>query len=214
MSEPRCTRVLIADDHPVFRSGLAYEIGRRPSLRLVAEAADGSEAVAMAREHGPDVAVIDMRMPRLNGLRTIEALRAGGSKTRVLVLSAFRDRQGLYDALAAGACGYLAKDTGREDICDAIEAIANGAKVVDPALQGELLTELQLRGSQATAQLSPRELEVLALTADGLSSVEIGRRLYIGASTVKTHLERIADKLGVRGRTAVVAEAMRRGLLD
>jgi two-component system, NarL family, nitrate/nitrite response regulator NarL len=214
MSGPRPTRVLIADDHPVFRSGLAYEIGRRTSLTLVAEAADGVEAIVLARAHVPDVAVLDMRMPRLNGLRVIEALRAAGTGTRVLILSAFRDRQSIYDVMAAGASGYLAKDTARDAICDAIEAIAGGAKLVDSTLQSELLTELQLRGRQAGASLSQRELEVLTLTAEGLSSAEIGRRLYIGPSTVKTHLDRIAEKLGVRGRTAAVAEALRRGLLD
>ena len=133
-------------------------------LALVAEAADGVEAVALAREHAPDVAVLDMRMPRLDGLRTIEALRAAGTATRVPILSAFRDRHSVYDAMAAGASGYLAKDTDRDAISDAIEAIASGAKLVDPTLQSELMSELQVRGGQPTPTLCPRELEVLALT--------------------------------------------------
>jgi DNA-binding NarL/FixJ family response regulator len=120
MADERQVRVLIADDHPLFRSGLAYEIGRRDGLELVGEAADGVEAVALARDLAPDVIVLDVRMPRLDGVRAIAALAAAGVPSRVLVLSAFRDRQAVYEAVRAGAKGYLPKDADREDVCDAI----------------------------------------------------------------------------------------------
>jgi two-component system, NarL family, nitrate/nitrite response regulator NarL len=214
MSDERRIRVLIADDHPLFRSGLAYEIARRDRLELVGQAADGLQAVALARELTPDVLVLDVRMPHLDGVGAIEALAAAGVRSRVLVLSAFRDRQAVYDAVRAGAKGYLPKDADREDVCDAIEAIAAGQTVIDESLQGALVSEPQTRGERRAHHLSPRELEVLTLAAAGLSSPEVGRRLYIEASTVKTHLQRIYDKLGVSDRTAMVAEAMRRGLIE
>jgi two-component system nitrate/nitrite response regulator NarL len=214
VSDEHRIRVLIADDHPLFRSGMAYEIGRRDRLELVGQAADGLEAVALARELRPDVLVLDVRMPRLDGVRALEALAAAGLRTRVLVVSAFRDRRAVYDAMRAGAKGYLPKDSDREAVCDAIEAIAAGRTVIDESLRDALASERQPGGTRRGHQLSPRELEVLVLAAAGLSSPEVGRRLYIGASTVKTHLQRIYEKLGVSDRTAMVAEAMRRGLIE
>ena len=133
--------MLIADDHPIFRSGLAYEIGRREGLELVGQAADGLEALALARELAPDVVVLDVRMPRLDGVRAIEALAAAGVRSRVLVLSAFRDRQAVHEAVRAGAKGYLHKDADREDVCDAIEAIAAGQTVIDEPLRKALVAE-------------------------------------------------------------------------
>jgi two-component system, NarL family, nitrate/nitrite response regulator NarL len=214
MTTERRARVLIADDHPIFRSGLAYEIERRARLELVGQASDGVEAVGLARRLQPDVIVLDLRMPRLGGVPAIESLRTSEVEARILVLSAFTDRQAVYDAMMAGASGYLPKDADREDVCDAIEAIAAGETVIDPSLQGGLVDELRARGGEHVTPLSPRELEVLELTAEGLTSAEIGRRLYIGTSTVKTHLQRAYEKLGVSDRASMVAEAMRRGLID
>jgi two-component system, NarL family, nitrate/nitrite response regulator NarL len=208
------TRVLIADEQPIYRSGLAHEIRQRPGLELVAEAGDGAAAVKLAREHAPDVAVLELRMPRLDGVGAVQALRTAGCVTRVLILSASRRRESLYDALTAGANGYLTKDAAGSEVCDAIQTIGSGRNVIDRSMQDALLTELQLRQGSSSHALSPRELEVLTLTAEGLTSVEIGARLFIGSSTVKTHLQRVYGKLGVADRAAMVAEAMRRGIIE
>jgi two-component system nitrate/nitrite response regulator NarL len=210
----RAIGVVIADDHPIFRSGLAHEIGAHPALTLLGEAANGRDAVRLVREAQPDVAVVDLRMPGLSGGMLVEAIAQLDGGTRILVLSAFDDQQGIFDAVAAGANGYVLKDVDRDVICDAIARVARGEHVLPPDLQVGLLRELRTRSARADWCLSAREHEVLELAARGLSTPEIGRSLYIGASTVKTHLERVAEKLGVRGRTAAVAEAMRRGLLD
>jgi two-component system nitrate/nitrite response regulator NarL len=210
----RVIGVVIADDHPIFRSGLAHEIGSNPSLALLGEASNGREAVRLVRELRPDVAVVDLRMPGLSGGMLVEAIAQLDSRTRILVLSAFDDQHGIFEAIAAGANGYVLKDVDRDVICDAIARVARGEHVLPPQLQDGLLRELRTRSTRASWSLSAREHEVLELAARGLSTPEIGRSLYIGASTVKTHLERVAEKLGVRGRTAAVAEAIRRGLLD
>jgi two-component system, NarL family, nitrate/nitrite response regulator NarL len=214
VGDERVIGVVIADDHPIYRSGLAHEIASHPWLELVGEAADGREALALIRALRPQVAVLDLRMPGLSGDRLAEAIAALDQGTTILVLSAFDDQQGIFDAVAAGASGYVLKDADRDVICDAIVCVAGGGRVLPPQLQDRLLRELRNRSARGDSRLSSREHEVLELAARGMSTPQIGRSLYIGASTVKTHLERIADKLGVHGRTAAVAEAMRRGLLD
>ena len=206
--------MVIADDHPIFRSGLAHEIACHPGLELLGEAGDGREALRMIRALRPRVAVVDLRMPGLSGDRVVDAITRLDQGTTILVLSAFNDQQGIFDAVAAGASGYVLKDVDRDVICDAIVRVAGGGQVLPSHLQDGLLRELRTRSARADWRLSAREREVLQLAARGLSNPEIGRTLYIGPSTVKTHLERSADKLGVHGRTAAVAEAIRRGLLD
>jgi two-component system nitrate/nitrite response regulator NarL len=206
--------VVIADDHPIFREGLAHEIRSRQSFQLLGEAADGRQALRLVRELHPHVVVLDLRMPGIAGALVIEAVAQLGARTRSLVLSAFDDRAGIFDAIAAGASGYVLKDADRDVICHAIERVARGEMVLPPGLQHRLLQEVRTRNARQAWQLTKREREILELVAQGHSTPEIGRRLYIEPSTVKTHLERVADKLGVRGRTATVAEALRRGLVD
>jgi two-component system nitrate/nitrite response regulator NarL len=208
-------RVLIADDHPLFREGLARAVGQRPEFELAGEAHDGREALEQIRALAPDVAILDVRMPGLPGLEVLEALGREHLPTHVLILSAASDSAIVYAAIAAGAAGYLSKDADREAICDAISAIARGGRVLDPALQAGMFHEIHAREVDgARPVLSDREQQILRLTADGLTAPAIGKRLFLSTATVKTHLSHIYEKLGVNDRAAAVAEAMRRRLLE
>jgi two-component system nitrate/nitrite response regulator NarL len=212
---PRRVSVLVADDHPLFRDGIARAIRERPDLELVAEAADGQETLERIRALGPDVAVVDLSLPGIDGLGIINAVRRDSLPTRVLVLSASVEGALVHRAVAAGAAGYLSKSASRADVCDAVAAITRGEMVLEPALQGALLGEVRARGvDDDRPVLTPREHEILTLMADGLSAPAIGERLYLSAATVKTHMSHMYDKLAVSDRAAAVAEAMRRGLLE
>jgi len=212
---PARVTVLIADDHPLFRDGIARAIRARPDLELVAEAEDGREALERIRELAPAVAVLDLRLPGLDGLEVLNAVRRDALPTRVLTLSASEDGALVFAAVSGGAAGYLSKSADRTAVCDAVAAIARGETVLDPGLQRGLLEEVQARGVADTRPvLTPRETEILRLIADGLSAPEIGRRLFLSTATVKTHLGHLYEKLGVSERAACVAEAMRRGLLE
>jgi two-component system nitrate/nitrite response regulator NarL len=214
MAPPRVT-VLIADDHPLFRDGIARAIRARADLELVAEVADGREALDRIRELGPAVAVLDVRLPDLDGLEVLNAVRRDALPTRVLMLSAAMEGPLVFEAVSAGAAGYISKNADRTAVCDAVAAIARGETVLEPDLQPGLLEEVRARGVADTRPvLTPREAEVLRLIADGLSAPEIGRRLFLSTATVKTHVGHLYEKLGVSERAACVAEAMRRGLLE
>jgi two-component system, NarL family, nitrate/nitrite response regulator NarL len=207
--------VVVADDHPLFREGIARALRERPELDLVAEAADGREALACIRERRPRVAVLDLALPELDGLDVLAAMRRDAVDTRVLVLSASTEGALVHRALSAGAAGYVAKTATRAAVCEAVVAIARGELVLDPELQAGLLAEVRARGVDDTRPLlTPREREILVLLADGLSSRSIGERLYLSQATVKTHMSHMYEKLGVSDRAACVAEAMRRGLLE
>ncbi len=208
----RPTRVLVADDHPVYRSGLVAAIRERPDLAVAAECEDGEDAVAAVRELRPDVALLDVRMRRLDGVGALERLGGARSPARVVFLSAFGEGEVVARALAAGAAGFLSKEAEREDICDALVAAARGEIVLSPSLQSGVLRELQ-RPAPDGVRLSRREADVMRLTARGLTGPQIGLRLGIAPSTVKTHLRRVYAKLGVGDRATMVAEAMRCGLL-
>jgi two-component system nitrate/nitrite response regulator NarL len=195
-------------DHPLFREGLARAVSGR--FELVAQAADGREALAAIRTHEPDVAVIDLRMPGLSGLDVI-----GRSPVPVLVLSAAVDSALVYAAVAAGAAGYLSKAAGRDAICDAIAAVGRGEHVLDPSLQSGLFGEIHARELDGERPLlSDREREILDRIAAGKTAPAIAHELYLSTATVKTHLAHLYEKLGVGDRAAAVAEAMRRGLLE
>jgi two-component system nitrate/nitrite response regulator NarL len=212
---PSRVTVLVADDHPLFRDGIARAVSARPDLELVAEAADGREALDRIRELSPAVAVVDLRLPGLDGLEILNAVRRDGLPTRILMLSAATDGPLVFEAVSGGAAGYLSKSADRTEVCDAVAAIARGETVLDPQLQSGLLEEVRARGVADTRPvLTPRETEILRLIAEGLSAPEIGRRLYLSTATVKTHLGHLYEKLGVSDRAASVAEAMRRGLLE
>ena len=206
-------RVLVADDHPLYREGVARAIRDRRDLELVAEARDGAGALEAIGRLAPDVALLDVRLPGLDGPGVLKALRRAGDATPVLFLSAFTDGDVVHPALSAGAAGYLSKEATREEICDAIAAVARGETVLSRDAQAGVVRALHHRGATADAVLTPREREVLTLTASGISAPDIGRRLYLSPATVKTHLQRSYEKLGVDDRAAAVAEAIRRGLI-
>lgn len=207
--------MVVADDHPVYRDGIARAVRDRPGLELVGEASGGREALELIAAHEPDVALLDFRMPDLDGQAVLGALVRKGSGARVVFLSADTEPAIVFAALAGGATGYLSKAANRSTICDAIAAAARGETVLSPELQTGLAGQIRLHGVDSDRiVLSPREREVLALTAEGRSAPEIATRLVLAPTTVKTHLQNLYDKLGVSDRAAAVAEAMRRGLLE
>ncbi|MEU7897648.1 response regulator transcription factor [Nonomuraea sp. NPDC049152] len=198
--------VMIVDDHPIVREGLRGMLAAEPDITVVAEAGSGHEAVAIASRAGADVILMDLRMPDGDGLSAILRL---GATYRVIVLTTYENDADIQRAIAAGAAGYLLKDVSRADLAVAVRAAASGERVLAPAVAARL----SARPAAASVVLSPREREVLSLVAAGLTNVEIGRRLFIGEATVKTHLLRVFGKLGVSDRTSAVLTAMDLGLL-
>jgi len=211
MSAP--IRVVVADDHPLYRSALADTVRSRDGLALVGEAAEGGEALRLLRERRPEVAVLDVMMPGAGGADVLAAVAREALGTRVILLTAYLESEAVYEAIGAGAAGYLSKDSGPDQICDAIEAVAAGGTVLGPEVQANVAGEIRQRASRERPALTPREGEILAMIADGRSGPEIGRRLNLSTATVKTHLQHLYEKLGVSDRAAAVAEAMRRGLI-
>jgi DNA-binding NarL/FixJ family response regulator len=203
-------RVLVADDHPVVRSGLVGMLDIEDDLEVVGEASDGEEAVLRVAELAPDVVLMDLRMPRLDGAGATMRIVAEHPATRVLILTTFDTDGDIVRAVEAGATGYLLKDTPRAQLVDAVRAAARGETVLAPPVAARLVS--RLRGPAVEA-LTPREAQVLAAVARGLSNPEIGRELFIGEATVKTHLLRAFAKLGVDDRTRAVTVAMERGIL-
>jgi two-component system nitrate/nitrite response regulator NarL len=207
-------RVLVADNHPLYREAVATMIRRAPGLDLVAEEGDGRRALAALRELDPDVALLDMRMPELDGMQVLNALVRETLRTRVIFLSAHTDGATVYAAIAAGASGYLSKDAPSDVVVDAIMVVARGGTVLPPELQGGIAAEIRSRAVDERPLLTPREQQVLKLVADGCSTPEIAKRLNLSQGTVKSHLQNLYQRLGVSERAAAVAEAMRRGLLE
>jgi len=202
--------LLIVDDHPVVRDGLRGMFAGDERFRVLGEAADGAEALAVARAVQPDVVLMDLRMPGMDGVTAIRALREQGFTARVLVLTTYDTDSDVLPAIKAGATGYLLKDTPREELFRAVSAAHRGESVLSPAVAGRLMGELR---APAREELSQRELEVLGLIAQGCSNRETATRLFISEATVKTHLLHAYAKLGVRDRAAAVAAAYARGLL-
>jgi len=212
---PARVSVVVADDHPLFREGIERAVRERPDLQLVGAAADGREALAQIRELTPQVAVLDVRLPDLDGLQVLNAVVRDGLPTRVLFLSASGDPEVVYRAVQGGAAGYFRKEADRDAILNGIAAVASGCTAIEPELQAGVFDQIRLRGtSEERPILTAREREVLALMADGLSGPQIAQRLIVAPPTVKTHQARLYEKLGVSDRAAAVAEAMRRGLLE
>ncbi|SNT54746.1 DNA-binding response regulator, NarL/FixJ family, contains REC and HTH domains [Asanoa hainanensis] len=202
--------VLIVDDHPVVRDGLRGMLAADGRFAVVGEAADGREALAVAATVQPDVVLLDLRMPVLDGVSTIRELRSSGSAARVLVLTTYDTDTDVLPAIRAGATGYLLKDTPRDELCRAVLAAHQGESVLSPAIAGRLMNRVRGAGDDPLTQ---RELEVLALVAQGCGNREAARRLFVSEATVKTHLLHAYAKLGVRDRAAAVAKAFERGLL-
>jgi DNA-binding NarL/FixJ family response regulator len=203
-------RVLVVDDHPVVRSGLVGLLDVEDDLEVVGEAGDGAEAVARVAALVPDVVLMDLRMPTMDGAAATGAILAAHPAVRVLVLTTYDTDADIVRAVEAGATGYLLKDTPRAQLVEAVRTAARGGTVLAPAVAARLVS--RLRGPAVEA-LTPREVEVLAAVARGLSNADIGRALFIGEATVKTHLLRVFAKLGVDDRTRAVTVAMERGIL-
>jgi two-component system nitrate/nitrite response regulator NarL len=214
LAKPQRVRVYVADDHPVFRDGIAGAIARRPEFELVGSSCDGRDALREIGEQRPDVVVLDVRMPGLGGLEVLGALERDGVGARVLLLSAFTESEVVYAAVAAGAAGYLTKSSTRERICDAIAAVARGETVLADEVQAGIAGAIRVRERGARPVLSAREQEILTLIAGGDGTPAIGRTLHLSQSTVKTHMAHLYEKLGVSDRAAAVAVGMRLGLLE
>ena len=207
-------RVVVADDHPLFREAVVRAIRERPEFELVGEAADGREALETIRELRPDVALIDVKMPELDGLKVLNAIQRDELPTRVILLSAFLDGSMAFEAVAGGAAAFLSKDADRRRITDTVAAVSRGETVLGPEIQAGLAQEIRLRGAKERPGLSAREREILGHIAEGRSAPEIAKLLFLSPATVKSHLGALYEKLGVSDRAAAVAEAMRRGLLE
>lgn len=203
-------RVLVADDHAVVRAGIVALLAAEPGIEVVGEAVDGEDAVEQALALRPDLVVMDVRMPRLTGDAATAAIRAQADEVRVLVLTTYESDASILSAIEAGASGYLLKAAPADELIAGVRSVAAGEVALSPAIAAQLVARMR---EPAPATLTPRETEVLRLVADGLSNREIGERLFLGESTVKTHLLRTFEKLGVNDRTRAVTLAMQRGLL-
>ncbi|WP_103936975.1 response regulator [Thermomonospora echinospora] len=201
-------KVLLVDDHPVVREGLRGMLTAEPGLEVVGEAGGAAEAVAAVGLHEPDVVLMDLRMPGGDGVEATARVLARRPATRVVVLTTYETDADILRAVEAGAAGYLLKDATRQDLAQAVRAAARGETVLAPSVAAKLVSRMR-----APVDLSPREIEVLALVARGHTNAEIGRELFISEATVKTHLLRAFGKLGVGDRTAAVTVAMERGIL-
>ncbi|MGH8774339.1 MAG: response regulator [Jiangellaceae bacterium] len=210
MSDGGTVRVLIVDDHPVVRDGLRGMFAGDARFDVVGEASNGHEAVTRAEALRPDVVLMDLRMPDVDGVNAITRLAARGVPARVLVLTTYETDSDVLPAIEAGATGYLLKDTPRDELFRAVLAAARGEAVLSPSVASRLMGQVR---APAREPLSQRELEVLELVARGTTNREAASRLFISEATVKTHLLHIYAKLGVKDRAAAVAEAFERGLL-
>jgi DNA-binding NarL/FixJ family response regulator len=203
-------RVLVVDDHPVVRGGLVGWLAAQPDLDVVGEAADGLEALAAVAATRPDVVLMDLRMPRMDGATATGRIAAAHPDVRVLVLTTYDTDADIVRAVEAGATGYLLKDTPLPQLADAVRAAARGETVLAPPVAAKLVSRMRAPAVEAP---TARELQVLSGVARGLTNAEIGRELFIGEATVKTHLLRAFAKLGVDDRTRAVMTAVERGLL-
>ena len=206
-------RLLIADDHPVVRDGLSGIFESDPGFEVLGQAADGAEAVDLAERLGPDVVLMDLRMPGTDGLGAIAEIARRGLAARVLVLTTYDTDADVLPAIQAGATGYLLKDAPRTELLRAVRAAARGESVLSPSVASRVLGRVRRPSNDEPDDLSPRELEILELVARGTTNREAAKRLFISEATVKTHLLHIYAKLGVNDRAAAVAVGFDRGLL-
>jgi DNA-binding NarL/FixJ family response regulator len=213
-------RVVVADDQDIVRAGFSALLDTQPDIKVVGSAGDGAEAVRVCREHEPDVVVMDVRMPVMDGIEATRKLTsANDGGPRVLVLTTFDLDEYVYDALRSGASGFLLKDAAAERLFDAVRVVAAGEALLAPAVTRRLIGEFaRLRPAPAPRpdqleELTPREIEVLRLVAEGLSNAEIAERLVVSEETVKTHVSRVLTKLGLRDRTQAVVMAYESGLV-
>jgi len=219
--KPMPVRVLLADDQRLVRESLGTLLGLLPGIEMVASASDGEEALALAEEHSPDVVLMDLRMPRLDGIEATRQLRQRQPNVRVIALTTYADDESVLGALRAGARGYLTKDASSEDIRAAILTVAAGEAALDPSVQHHVVAALAAAGERAAGaaaepelpdDLTPREAEVLALIAEGLSNAEIAERLFVSPTTVKSHINHVFTKAGLRDRAQAINYAYRTGI--
>jgi two-component system NarL family response regulator len=214
-------RVLIADDQALFRRGLHVVLDSEENIEVVAEVADGEAAVIKAQELMPDVVVMDVRLPRLNGIEAARRIRALLPDTRILMLTVSDDEDDLYEAVKAGASGYLLKEISVDEVAGAIHVVMKGHSLISPSMASKLLRQFNALARQAAGRaqlpapvLTARELEVLKLVARGMSNREVAEKLYISENTVKNHVRNILEKLHSHSRMEAVMYAVRAGLLD
>lgn len=200
-------RVLIADDHPVVRHGLAAILSSQPGITLVAQASDGRETIDLFRQHRPDVTLIDLRMPEIDGVEAIAVIRQAVRNARIVILTTYDTDEDIYRGLSAGAMAYLLKGTPPDELVETIRAVHAGQSRLPAEVAAKLATRV------STPELTPRELDVLRWVVAGQSNREIGTTLHIGEGTVRAHINNILSKLGVSDRTQATTQAIRRGLV-
>jgi NarL family two-component system response regulator LiaR len=214
MSDP--ITVLLVDDHEMVRRGVRAFLQTRPDITVVAEAGSGEEAVRLAAEHAPDVALMDLIMPGMDGVEATRRLTARSPRTNVVMLTSYHDDEHIFPAIRAGALSYVLKEVGPEELADAVRKAAAGEAVLHPRVAARVVRELhgaQRDEPNAFRELSDRELEVLKLIADGLSNAEIAGRLYVSEKTVKSHVSNILGKLHLADRTQAAVFAWRQGVV-
>ncbi|HEX2738136.1 MAG TPA: response regulator transcription factor [Acidimicrobiia bacterium] len=217
----RPIRVVIVDDHALFRRGLDLVLSEEPDIEIVGEAGDGVEAVTRTQELLPDIVLMDVRMPRATGIDAARAIRDTLPDTKVIMLTVSEDEDDLYEAVKAGANGYLLKEVAIEEVADAVRSVARGHSLISPSMASKLLSEFNVLARRAeerqrvmSPRLTDRELEVLKLVAKGLSNREIASELFIAENTVKNHVRNILEKLHLHSRMEAVVYAMREKLFD
>lgn len=217
----RPIRVVIVDDHALFRRGLDLVLSEEPDIEIVGEAGDGVEAVTRTQELLPDIVLMDVRMPRATGIDAARAIRDTLPDTKVIMLTVSEDEDDLYEAVKAGANGYLLKEVAIEEVADAVRSVARGHSLISPSMASKLLGEFNVLARRAeerqrvmSPRLTDRELEVLKLVAKGLSNREIASELFIAENTVKNHVRNILEKLHLHSRMEAVVYAMREKLFD
>jgi DNA-binding NarL/FixJ family response regulator len=206
-------RVLVADDHPIVRGGIVNLLDTADDLEVVGEASDGEEAVRRVIELAPDLVLMDLRMPGLDGAAATARIVEAAPATKVLILTTYETDEHILGAIEAGASGYLQKAAPQDEILAGVRSVVAGETVLAPSIAAKLVSRVRAGAASASPTLSPRELDVLRLVADGRSNPEIARTLFIGEATVKTHLLHVFEKLAVSDRTRAVTRAMELGLL-
>ena len=207
-------RIVIADDHGIVRSGIRLLLERQPGLEVVAEAADGIEARDVVVSERPDLAILDVKMPGLTGLQATREIKAQVPDTAVLILSMHDDERSLFEALKAGASGYVLKSQADEELLEAIRAIERGDPFLTPSAQQSLIRDLLERGEPDNPELTPREEEIVKLVAEANTTREIAAMLHLSEKTVENHRGNAMKKLGMRDRVELVRYAIRRGLIE
>jgi two-component system NarL family response regulator len=220
-SESNPIRVLIVDDHALFRRGLEMVLGQEVDIEVVGEAADGAEAVTMAKETAPDIVLMDVRMPRRGGIDATSAIKEAVPSAKIVMLTISDEEADLYDAIKAGAMGYLLKEISIDEVAADIRAVYGGQSLISPSMASKLLSEFAAmiknkddRPQLPTPRLTDREMEVLRLVAKGMNNRDIAQQLYISENTVKNHIRNILEKLQLHSRMEAVVYAVREKLLE